>query len=61
MGRETEGYMNSANTNDKPEPYFTLDIPDHSQVRYICDVKGYPTSKPRKRLVRYKNEPLLLE
>ena len=52
--------MNSANTNDKPEPYFTLDIPD-SQVRYICDAKGYPTSKPRKRLVRYKNEPLLLE
>jgi len=31
MGRETEGYINSANTNDKPEPYVTLDIPD-SQV-----------------------------
>jgi hypothetical protein len=53
-----ERYMNCI--NNRPEPYFTIGIPD-SQVRYVCDAKGQLTSKPRKRLVRYKNEPLLLE
>ena len=55
-----DGYMNCENSNGIPEPYFTLGIPD-SRVRYICDAKGKLTSKPRKRLVLYKNEPLLLE
>ena len=54
-----EGFMNCTFTNGKPDPYFILGLPDHC-VRYVCNANGHPTSKPRKRMVLYRNRPFVL-
>jgi hypothetical protein len=53
-------FMNCDMTNGKPQPYFLHGKPDHC-VRYVCNAKGLVTSKPRKKLVLYRNEAFTLD
>ena len=63
-------FMNCNFTNDKPDPYFILGFPDHYPhfilgfrhhcARIICNGKEVPTSKIRKKLVLYRNQPFQL-